>query len=71
MNLAEYQLEYERLFKWRELWMRLSSKKEPGRLQVRQEAIERRASIANDRIGTLMRMFDDQRTQAFESCWRI
>lgn len=58
VTLQEYQTEYERLFQWRERWIGLSSKREPGRLQTRQEAIERRASIANNRIGALIQKYD-------------
>lgn len=62
--LKEYQQEYVRLANWRELWLRLSNKPEHGRLQTRQEAIERRAWIANNRIGQLMQSFDRQKDEA-------
>ena len=58
MTQAEYEAEYDRLFGWRARWMRLSSTlhkgERGGRLQTRQEAIERRAGIANYRIGALL-----------------
>jgi len=56
MALQEFfEAEYDRLYKWRERWTTLANKREPGRLQSRQEAIERRASIANNKIGALLR----------------
>lgn len=58
MTLEEYQAEYERLFSWRAAWTALAAKLEPGRLQVRQEAIERRARIADNKIRRLMLAFD-------------
>ena len=62
----EFQQEYERLFKWRELWTRLANTFRKGpRLQSRQEAIERRASLANNLIGRLMREYDLQKG------WRV
>lgn len=61
MTFKEYYAEYERLNEWRRRWAVLANKREPGRLQRRQEAIERRHGIANDRIGALMRAFDDER----------
>jgi len=59
MTLQEFfEAEYERLYRWREQWTRLAStlhRSERGRLQSRQEAIERRAAIANNRIGALLK----------------
>lgn len=64
MTKEEYQQEYERLYRWRERWNRLSNKHEPGRLQSRQEAIERRGAIANNRILALMRAYDAEHNPA-------
>jgi hypothetical protein len=44
--------------KWRSAWTKLACKHEPGRLQSKQEKIERRARIANNRIAALMHQFD-------------
>lgn len=53
--MARYDID----FKWRAAWIKLSNKREAGgRLQVKQEAIERKAVLANNRIGALMRKFD-------------
>jgi hypothetical protein len=60
MTKDEYEQEYDRLFKWRERWTRLAHKHEAGRLQTRQEAIERRALIADNRIRALMRAYDKE-----------
>ena len=46
-------------FKWRQAWTKLSCLPEPGRLQVKQEKIERKALHANYRIANLMRQFDE------------
>lgn len=58
MAAPDEQAEYERLFAWRERWWRLASKREPGRLQSRQERIERRADRCNQQILELMRRYD-------------
>lgn len=50
--------EYEQGFRWRSAWQDLSCKKEPGRLQTRQERIEHRAILANARVGRAMREMD-------------
>lgn len=50
--------EYQRLDAWRSRWQHLARKAEPGRLQSRQERIERRASISSHQILQLMRSFD-------------
>lgn len=50
--------EYRRLDAWRTRWQLLSRKFEPGRLQSRQERIERRAQTCNHQIRLLMRSFD-------------
>lgn len=50
--------EYERLYAWRARWGALASRREPGRLQSRQERIERRALLCNLKIAKLMHAFD-------------
>lgn len=50
--------EYERLAAWRARWGALASKREMGRLQSRQERIERRALVCNLKIAKLMHAFD-------------
>lgn len=55
---AEDLAEYARLRSWRARWGALANKREPGRLQSRQERIERRAVICNNKIRALMRDFD-------------
>lgn len=50
--------EYERLYAWRARWAALASMREPGRLQSRQERIERRAVRCNAQIKALMRHYD-------------
>lgn len=64
MTRTEYEAEYDRLFSWRARWTRLSGtrhrRERGGRLQTRQEAIERRAAIANNRIGVLLRTWKAQ-----------
>lgn len=50
--------EYERLARWRARWTTLSAKREPNRLQSRQERIDAKAQSANNAIGALMRTFD-------------
>src|SRR5215217_84599 len=64
MTKEEYEQEYDRLFKWRERWTRLASRPEPDRLQTRQEAIERRAAIADGRIRALMSAYDREHVDA-------
>lgn len=54
----EERAEYERLSAWRARWTALASKREPGRLQSRQERIERRALVCNLRIANVMHAFD-------------
>lgn len=56
--------EYERLYAWRAAWTALSCKKEPGRLQSRQERIERRAVACNHKIRALMQSYDKRVAQA-------
>ena len=56
--IQEELAEYERLYAWRARWAALASKREPGRLQSRQERIERRASNCNRQIKALMRLYD-------------
>ena len=50
--------EYERLHTWRTRWGALASKRGPGRLQSRQERIERKALRCNGQIKALMRRYD-------------
>lgn len=50
--------EYERLYAWRTRWTALAKKTEPGRLQSRQERIDRRALICNLKIAKAMHAFD-------------
>lgn len=57
-NPAALIAEYNRLYAWRSAWQALASSKEPGRLQTRQERIERRAKASNARIARLMRDYD-------------
>ena len=56
----EEQAEYERLFAWRERWLRFARKNDPGRLHSFQERIERRAVVCNSRIMALMRRYDER-----------
>lgn len=58
LSPALEQPEYERLCQWRAIWTALAKKNEVGRLQTRQERIERRAADCNHRIRSLMRAFD-------------
>lgn len=51
---ARYQVD----FKWRSAWIRLANKREPGRLQSRQDRIDERAKIANLRIRRLLKIRD-------------
>lgn len=50
--------EYARLDAWRSAWERLALKSEPGRLQSRQERIERRVMICTQKLRELMHAFD-------------
>lgn len=43
---------------WRSAWGKLACTLEPGRLQSRQERIEHRATLANNRVRRLMAEFD-------------
>lgn len=56
---------YELDFRWRETWIRLSTHRGRARARLRtqrqQEAIERKARLANNRIRVLMRRFDEIR----------
>lgn len=54
----EERAEYERLAAWRARWVALASKRELGRLQSRQERIERRALVCNLKIAKVMHAFD-------------
>jgi hypothetical protein len=61
MTKEDYLREYDRLFAWRALWTRFANTFRSGsRLQTRQEAIERRASIANGRVARLMQAYDTE-----------
>jgi hypothetical protein len=51
---------YEIDWKWRDAWTKLACRHEPGRLQVRQEKIERKAAAANRRIGRLIKLLGEQ-----------
>lgn len=62
---AQELAEYERLDRWRTAWQWLSSKREPGRLQYRQERIEARAVRCNNAIRGLMRAFDRRNGNTF------
>lgn len=57
METPDEQAEYERLFAWRERWQRLALKDKTGRLQSRQERIERRVIQCNSQIQALMRRY--------------
>lgn len=72
----ELMREYHRLFAWRDVWQRLSNRSnrsdEPqgkrsenavflASLQVREDRIQRRAVIANNKIGALMKQYDKER----------
>lgn len=39
-------------------------------LQIRDEAVQRRAAIANNKIGALMRQWDDEQAANFDRVWR-
>lgn len=54
----ELKARYEIDCKWRAAWVAMANKFEKGRLQSRQEAIERKAALANSRIFVLMKRFD-------------
>lgn len=56
--VEKLQSRYEIDSKWREAWCALANKFERNRLQSRQEAIERKATLANNRIRVLMLRFD-------------
>jgi hypothetical protein len=64
MTIDEMKARYELDYKWRKAWTKLACKHELGRLQSRQEKIERRARIANNRIAALMHQFDELRHNA-------
>ncbi|MYM92486.1 hypothetical protein [Duganella vulcania] len=64
MTRHEMLNEYERGHRWRAAWQALASKIEPGRLQARQERIERRASLANVRVGRALRASDAEQKAA-------
>ncbi len=69
----DFEREYERLAKWRELWTRLANRNNRSdshnskrsanavflaSLQTRDEAVQRRAWLVNCKIGALMREYD-------------
>lgn len=72
-TLADFEREYERLYGWRALWTRLANRNNRSdshnskrsanavflaSLQIRNEAVQRRAWIKNMQIGALMREID-------------
>ena len=63
----KFQIEYESADGWRTRWCRLACDVElmrkEQRTQERQDRIERRASLANLRVGRAMREFDAEREQ--------
>ena len=63
LGKATAALEYERLDRWRVRWVALNAKREPNRLQSRQDRIDERARRANNAIGALMRQFDSSTKQ--------
>jgi hypothetical protein len=62
--LQWFDSEYERLYRWRALWSALNAKREPNRLQSRQDRIDAKAEKANNAIRRLMREFDQQHQAA-------
>lgn len=60
-----FNAEYERLDRWRVRWVALNAKREPNRLQSRQDRIDERARRANNAIGALMRQFDSSTNQSY------
>lgn len=53
--------EYEQGNRWRAAWLALANKREPNRLQAKQDRIEHRAFLANGRVGRAMRARDAQK----------
>jgi hypothetical protein len=62
-TIAEYEREYERLFRWRDLWNQLSNSKR-FKLASQNERIEEKAARANRLIGKLIADWDSQRAEA-------
>ena len=63
--LCDLNARYDRAAKWRKAWNTLANspiRRVKYRLQTQQEYIERRAQLANLRIGKLMREYDALRT---------
>ena len=58
VEAAEFRSRYNLDDFWRTGWNRFANKPERNRLQTKQEYIERRANMANRRIGKLMRDYD-------------
>ncbi len=59
-NMDYFNNEYKKASSWRARWNRLSLKHpEGGRLAVKQEYIERRAKIANQRVADIMKLYDE------------
>jgi hypothetical protein len=60
---AEIIADYHKQFAWRDLWQRLSNRKPKkswrSMLQSREDRIQRRAVIANNKIRDLMREIDE------------
>lgn len=67
MTQEVYERAYNRLAGWRERWNKLANKREPGRLQNRQERTEERAAAANNRIGKLIQAYDEERRRPYVS----
>lgn len=63
MHPAEFEADYHRAAKWRARWAKLADtlsmkeKENGGRLQSKQEHIERRARLADIRCGNAIRDF--------------
>jgi hypothetical protein len=59
MSEEELIARYEMDFAWRAAWNKLANKKVARRLAADQEKIERKAELANKRIGRLIKKFDE------------
>lgn len=83
-TLEDFQREHDRLWNWRDLWIRLShrnnrsdthnSKRSANAvflasLLTRDEAVQRRARIADIKIGNLMREIDQWRERTGNDDW--
>ena len=65
MTIDEIRARGEIDFKWRDAWVALAYNHEPGRLQTKQEAIERRAGLANIRIKKSIQLFEGKLSAFF------